>query len=132
MQQALESTDASRILVSQQPDLSWAPSTVYFWPDLLAGLRAMHAQGIAGTTFWLGETEAPEAGWRYGLVSVAAFLAQSMKETIQYDACDENNWDATSGNSAANACGQLGQSYQDYKCPAGAVVGISSPRLPGA
>ena len=48
----------------------------------------------------------------YGLVNLAAFLAQSMKETIKYDACDENNWDATTGYPASNACGQLGQSYQ--------------------
>ena len=46
------------------------------------------------------------------MVSVAAFLAQSMKETIQYDACDENNWDIPTGYAAANACGQRGQSYQ--------------------
>ena len=32
---------------------------------------------------------------RYALVNLAAFLAQSMKETIRYDACDENNWDST-------------------------------------
>lgn len=43
-----------------------------------------------------------------------------MKETIQYDACDENSWDLVGGSyPASNACGQLGQSYQDYKCPAG-------------
>ena len=29
----------------------------------------------------------------YGLVNIAAFLAQAMKETIRYDACDENSWD---------------------------------------
>ena len=38
---------------------------------------------------------------------------QSMKETIQYDACSENNWDLrNSAYPASNACGQLGQSYQ--------------------
>ena len=48
-----------------------------------------------------------------GLVNIAAFLAQSMKETIKYDACDENNWDIIDGKyPLSNACGQLGQSYQ--------------------
>merc|ERR1719174_1543730 len=57
---------------------------------------------------------------RYALVNVAAFLAQAMKETIKYDACDENSWDLVAGKyPASNACGQLGQSYQDYTCPAG-------------
>ena len=53
-----------------------------------------------------------------GLVNIAAFLSQSMKETIKYDACDENNWDIIDGKyPLSNACGQLGQSYQDYNCP---------------
>ena len=78
----------------------------------------MHAQGINGQAIWLGD-ESSANGWKYGMVSVAAFLAQTMKETIKYDACDENNWDATTNYPASNACGQLGQSYQDYNCAAG-------------
>ena len=43
-----------------------------------------------------------------------------MQETIQYDACDENNWSnqgvvntvGGTAYTAASACGQLGQSYQ--------------------
>ena len=39
------------------------------------------------------------------------------KETIKYDACDENSWDLIGGvYPLSNACGQLGQSYQDYHC----------------
>jgi hypothetical protein len=42
-----------------------------------------------------------------------------MKETIRYNACDENSWDLVNGvYPVSNACGQLGQSYQDYKCSA--------------
>jgi len=49
-----------------------------------------------------------------------------MQETIQYNACDENNWSdkavvqeaGGSVYSAASACGQLHQSYQDYSCSA--------------
>ena len=34
-----------------------------------------------------------------------------------YDACDENSWDLVNGKyPLSNACGQLGQSYQDYTC----------------
>jgi hypothetical protein len=41
-----------------------------------------------------------------------------MKETIKYDACDENSWDLVDGKyPLSNACGQLHQSYQDYHCP---------------
>ena len=87
-----------------------------------------------GGKFYLGDGS--PAGARVGLANVAAFLAQSMKETIKYDACDENNWSEQSaldmvsakGGSpgeiypASAACGQLGQSYQGYSCPAGGVL----------
>ena len=51
---------------------------------------------------------------------LGVFSPQAMQETIQYDACDENNWSnggvvAKAGGTvytAASACGQLGQSYQ--------------------
>ena len=53
----------------------------------------------------------------YGLVNLAAFIGQSMKEPIQYDACDENSWDLVDGKyPLSNACGQLGQKYQEYHC----------------
>merc|ERR1711916_65015 len=59
-----------------------------------------------------------QANHVYGLVSVAAFLAQSMKESIKYNACDENSWDLVGGKyPISNACGQLGQSYEDYEGP---------------
>jgi len=118
---ALENTDHSRILVSELPDRSgWAPSTVYFWPDFLEALWYMAGTGVAGERVWLGDSS-PE-GWKYGMAAMAAFLAQSMSETIQFDACDENNYFLEGLEvqfSASNACGQVGQSYQDYTCPAG-------------
>jgi len=45
-------------------------------------------EGIANKYFYLGEQQS--RGYEYGLVNIAAFLAQCMKETIKYDACDEN------------------------------------------
>jgi hypothetical protein len=49
-----------------------------------------------------------------------------MQETIQYNACDENNWSdkavvqeaGGSAYSSTAACGQLHQSYQNYQCSA--------------
>jgi len=36
---------------------------------------------------------------------------------IKYDACDENSWDLVDGKyPLSNSCGQLEQSYQNYKC----------------
>ena len=75
----------------------------------------MYNDGVANKYFYMGDDSA--RGHLYGLVNIAAFLAQSMKETIQYNACDENSWDLVNGMyPLSNSCGQLGQSYQDYKC----------------
>ncbi|MBX3271187.1 MAG: hypothetical protein KF729_13050 [Sandaracinaceae bacterium] len=107
----------AEILISEQPDGSWTPSTIYRWQDFLQAVYDMHARGVGDFRLFLGDPSAPEAlRARQGLVNLAAFLAQSMKETIRYDACDENSWDATSGYAVANACGQLGQRYEDYDC----------------
>jgi hypothetical protein len=40
----------------------------------------MATEGVAGKTFYIGES-AVDNGHSYGLVNIAAFLAQSMKET---------------------------------------------------
>jgi len=77
----------------------------------------MYNDGVANKFFFMGD-DSPN-GYKYGLVNIAAFLAQSMKETIQYNACDKNSWDLVNGKyHLSNACGQLGQSYQDYQCSA--------------
>ena len=92
-----------------------------------------HPQGIAGLKFYTGPSVG--GGHKVGLANLAAFLSQTMQETIQYDACDENNWsnadavamvEAAGGSGgtvypATAACGQLGQSYQDYQCTADTV-----------
>jgi hypothetical protein len=105
----------NNILLYQTPDLAWIPSTLYRYNDLLDGLRVMHNDGIANNYFYMGDDSSK--GHHYGLVNIAAFLAQSMKETVRYNACDENSWDRPNGQyPLSNSCGQLGQSYQDYKC----------------
>ena len=62
--------------------------SVYTFDGLLSGLEIMSQKGVAGKTFYLGNDD-KASGSTYGLVNVAAFLSQSMKETIKYNACDE-------------------------------------------
>ena len=90
---------------------------VYRHEGFVAGLRIMFEDGVAGKHFYLGNDDA-SSGNLYQLASIAVFLSQSMKETIQYNACDENSWDLLDMEyPLSNACGQLGQSYQNYHCP---------------
>ena len=106
----------SKLFLYQTPDMQWVPSTVYRYEDFRESLDVMATEGVAGKTFYVGE-DVGANGHVYGLINIAAFLAQSMKETIQHDACDENSWDMIGGKyPLSNACGQLGQSYQDYHC----------------
>lgn len=107
----------AEVLLAQQPDMSWVPSSIYKWQDFLQALYVMHVHGVGDMTYWLGDPgDPPAVHYKYALANIAAFLGQSMKETIQYDACDENNWDSTNGYKMSNACGQLGQKYEDYDC----------------
>ncbi|KAL3786230.1 hypothetical protein HJC23_002481, partial [Cyclotella cryptica] len=146
----LQSTFDTKLFLTQL----YEPSKIYKFNDLLAALSVVSSNeiGVAGSKFYLGE-DGIDLGWEYGLVNLAAFLAQSMKETILYDACDENNWVSAwmpryvlvfiiniallryvfshdifyvafkdlynDQYPLSNACGQLGQSYQDYNCAAG-------------
>jgi len=68
----------------------------------------MYEEGVSGKFFYMGDDT--DKGHEYGLINIAAFLAQCKKETIQYDACDANSYPIS------NSCGQLEQDYQDYHC----------------
>ena len=102
------------------------PSEIFLWEDFLSAVGKMAQTGIASAKLYAGSTSGadPETAHHYALANVAAFLSQSMQESIQYDACDENNWSnqavangaGGTAYTAASACGQLGQSYQDYTC----------------
>nr|WP_240002650.1 Ig-like domain-containing protein [Photobacterium kishitanii] len=104
----------------ETPQSQWVPSTVYKWNDFLDGLNAMHNIGVAGNKFWLLNDDVDDAtNIMYAKVAIAAFLAQSMQETIRYNACDENNWSevkygAPTDYPMSASCGQLGQKYADY------------------
>lgn len=111
----------NELFLYETPMMKWEPSTIYNHEGLSKGLQIMNSEGVAGMRYYLGDkNKGGDKAYRYGLTNVAAFLAQSMKETIKYNACSENNWDLFGeGYPVSNACGQLGQSYQDYDCPKG-------------
>tara|TARA_A100001015_G_scaffold15583_1_gene18172 strand:- start:538 stop:2037 length:1500 start_codon:yes stop_codon:yes gene_type:complete len=118
------------------------PTTkIYKWSDLKSALEEMVNNGIGGNTFYVGDSV------DIAFLNLATFLGQCMQETIQYNACDENNWSGpTGGRKPARfargslnpdrlepvdyplsaACGQLGQDYEEYTCPE------ECPRLPNA
>lgn len=74
----------TKILLYQTPTMDWEPSSIYRYKDLVAALSVMHKEGVANKHFYLGDDSSN--GHVYGLVNIAAFLAQSMKETIKYNA----------------------------------------------
>jgi hypothetical protein len=90
---AKSSTIDNKLFLYESPADGWIPSTIYKSDGLLKGLEVMNVKGVNGMYFYLGGESANE--YKYGLVNVAAFLAQSMKETIKYDACDEVGLDCS-------------------------------------
>jgi len=126
----LKTTAAIACNIESAASACWEESAEYFWGDMVEAVEKMASVGVAGRTFYSGSAASGSGAHVYGLANLAAFLAQTMQETIQYDACDENNWStqsaldmvAAKGGTggvvypASAACGQLGQSYQDYSC----------------
>ena len=74
----------NKLFVYQSGWSDWLPSTIYQFDGFMAGLRLMYLEGVGGQTFYLGEDVGGVQGVKVGLVNIAAFLAQSMKETIKY------------------------------------------------
>jgi len=117
---ALKNAKSDGVFQYQTPTNTWLDSTLYTWTDMIEGVRIMAETGIGTQKLYIGEN----GNINYGLVNIAGFLGQCMKETIMYNACDENNW--SNGDVAKQfggvtytssyACGQGKQSYQDYKC----------------
>ena len=118
----LTASNSEGVFVYETPTSQWVPSDLYKWEDMIQAVWVMAQQGIGSAKLWVGE----DGNSNYGMVNIAAFLAQSMQETIRYNACDENNWSDRAVTqqvggepySATSACGQMKQSYQDYKCGA--------------
>ncbi len=95
-------------------DLAY-PSTMYTYGPFIESLKIMGVEGFgADFKFYLWEGGAK---YHYGLVNLAAFLANCMVESIEADTCDELNWQQESGRHAiSNACGQEFRSYQNETC----------------
>lgn len=77
----------NNLFLYETPMMEWIPSTVYRFQGFYDGLQIMHSQGVAGKKIYLGvdgNNEDCEHCYMFGLVNVAAFLAQAMKETIRY------------------------------------------------
>lgn len=110
---------ATQILLSQTPQGKLYPSYRYQLSDFLSAITHVSTKDVAGGgvhQFYMGEVNMHQ-GVRYGVVNAILFLAQAYKESIQYDACDENNWQLVNDlYPLSNACGQLGMSYQDMVC----------------
>ncbi|KAL3758302.1 hypothetical protein ACHAWU_004267 [Discostella pseudostelligera] len=91
------------------------PSTIYTYEPFMQSLQTMGVDGF-GADFKFNLWEGG-AKYHYGLVNLAAFLANCMVESIEADTCDELNWQHESGRHAiSNACGQESRSYQDETC----------------
>jgi hypothetical protein len=80
----------NEILLYESPSMEWLPSSVYRYRDMVAALRVMYQEGVAEKFFYMGDDS--DNGHVYGLVNLAAFRDQSRRETIKYNACDENSW----------------------------------------
>jgi hypothetical protein len=95
-------------------DLAY-PSAMYTYEPFIKSLQVMAVDGF-GADFKFNLWEGG-AKYHYGLVNLAAFLANCMVESIEADTCDELNWQQESGRHAlSNACGQEFRSYQDETC----------------
>jgi hypothetical protein len=104
--------------VLSYPDLNGVKvmSETYTFEKLLHCLAYAINDGYAGEKkFYTNGTMGSSI--KYGMVNLAAFLAQAMTESIQYDACEEFHLDADGTKYAiSNSCGQFGNNYQDYLC----------------
>lgn len=103
------------------------PSDVYTFDRLLQSLSYAIDTGYAGEKkFYIDNMS------KYGMINVAAFLAESMVESIQFNACEEFHLDSKLMKfPISNSCGQFGANYQDYKCE-GWEASMECPINPGA
>ncbi|KAL7539291.1 hypothetical protein ACHAXR_009152 [Thalassiosira sp. AJA248-18] len=91
------------------------PSKSYTYDRFMQSLQVMGVDGF-GADFKFN-VEGNGDKYQYGLVNLAAFLANCMVESIETDSCDELNWQQMSGRFAiSNSCGQGNRSYQDETC----------------
>ena len=107
----------ARELLTPRPDPAYGAVPGHFtYGGFRSALHKMATTPVDGMVFYLGDARERA----YGLVNVAAFLAQSAVDSTLRGGCDEENADVVGGVlPASNACGQYGMSYQDMTCPDG-------------
>jgi hypothetical protein len=79
---AMKTAIDERLFLYETPLMEWVPSTVYRFDGFFSGMQIMYMEGVAGDKLYMGGE--CDHCHMYGLVNVAAFLAQAMKETIRY------------------------------------------------
>lgn len=111
---------AELLLRSEHPSGEIWPSYLYTWTGFQTALKKMTTGVGPGEKnyFYIGDGYSSRS-LEYGLVNIAAFVAQGVTQSIYYDACDENSWEQVNFRyPIANSCGQEGKSYQDDVCAA--------------
>ena len=113
-----EARFSEMVLLSEHPSGEMWPSYLYTWDGFQKALKKMTSGVGPGEKnfFYVGDGYS-EKSLEYGLVNIAAFVAQGVAQSIYYDACDENSWDMVDFRyPLSNSCGQQGLSYQDEVC----------------
>jgi hypothetical protein len=119
-----------KVFLYQPPVGALVPSTVYKFEDLMSALKKLQTS-TSSAKFWLGD-DCGAASQKAAYVNMAAFLGQAIRESIIFNACDENNYDVwrpdpakdTGGSTPfpavlypmSSGCGQLGRKYGELTC----------------
>ena len=86
--------------------------------------------GYDNKFFYIGQQSNGDFDAVEGLTNIVLFLSQAAVQSIQDDACDEDNVQLVSGKyPVSNSCGQFGRSYQDITCT-GANIDMTCPLDP--
>mmetsp|Transcript_21289 Transcript_21289/g.46201 ORF Transcript_21289/g.46201 Transcript_21289/m.46201 type:complete len:643 (+) Transcript_21289:160-2088(+) len=120
---AISHVESKRDLIEKYVLISYStasglayPSISYTYDKFMRSLQIMGVDGF-GADFKFELWEGNGNKYHYGLVNLAAFLANCMVESIEADTCDELNWQQVAGRHAiSNSCGQESRSYQDETC----------------
>jgi hypothetical protein len=109
--------DANKILLTRELFNGGRPlgsmGDIFDYNSFKSSLHTMITTPVDGKSFYIGTSDHVN-GRVYGLVNIAAFLSQSVVDSIQHGSCDEVNTDIISGVlPISNACGQNGWDYQD-------------------
>ena len=117
---------AETVFQSEHPSGDMWPSYLYTWQGFHLSLKKMTSgEGPGEKNFFYIGDGISENSLEYGIVNVAAFLAQGVVRSIYNDTCDENSYDMVDFRyPLSNSCGQQGLSYQDEICEKDEDIGL--------